>query len=375
MDSAPVPSSRRVRVLFICPNLRGGGAERVIVMLANRLDRARFEVSLAVVDMSGAVYRDKVCEGVSVIDLGRSRVRYALPRLVALIRARRPDLVLSTVGHLNLAIASVRGLVPRRTRLIARETSVVSRNLAGEAHPWFWGFLYKRVYPRLDHVICQSRDMHDDLTSVFAFPASRASIVGNPVDIRAIRRFVEDVQPVNRTVSTGTCRLVAAGRLSPEKGFDILIEALALCRDSTLRLTIIGDGPEANRLKEVARARGVAAQIEFRGFVTDPYRLFAAADAFVLSSRFDGFPNVVLEALACGTPVIACPAPGGTADIIRSIPECELAESVSPEALSEAICRWRARQPGRVSADVVNQYDVDVIAHQYEQIFLRVVEP
>lgn len=365
--------SPRVKVLLILPNLRAGGAERVMVMLANHLDRARFEVSLAVVDMSGAAYRDKIGAGVRVIDLGRSRVRYALPMIVALIRARRPDVVLSTIGNLNLAIASVRGLLPRQTKLIARETSVVSRNLAGQANRWFWAAMYRFVYPRLDHVICQSRDMYADLTDRFAFPADRASIVNNPVQIAEIRRIVEGARVPDVPAPTGGGHLVAAGRLSPEKGFDLLIEALALCRDPTLRLTIVGDGPEATKLKELAQARSVAAQTEFRGFVPDPYPLFAAADAFVLSSRFDGFPNVVLEALACGTPVIACPAPGGTADILRPIPQCELASSVSAEALAEAISRWRSRRPGRVAADVVSQYDIGVIARQYEQILVDVV--
>jgi glycosyltransferase involved in cell wall biosynthesis len=146
---------------------------------------------------------------------------------------------------------------------------------------------------------------------------------------------------------------------------------MALCPDLPMHLTLLGEGPEEQALRRLAASLGLQGRVEFAGFVTDPFALFARADAFVLSSRFEGFPNVVLEALACGTPVIATPALGGVREIIDTIPQCELADEVSAEALAGAIRSWAARRPGRVDAAVLAPFRVERIVSLYETEILR----
>ena len=160
-------SEKRRRVLFLIPTLTGGGAERVVVTLLQHLDRRRFDLALAVVDTRGAAFRDEVPPDVEFIDLGCRRVRHALPKLVRLLRRRRPDVVLSTLGHLNLALSIVRPLLPGSTRYIARETTVVSHGIAEYPRPRLWAWAYRRFYGRFDRVICQSRGMRTDLVEAF----------------------------------------------------------------------------------------------------------------------------------------------------------------------------------------------------------------
>ncbi len=112
--------------MVLIPSLRGGGAERVIVALLRHLDRTKFRLMLAVVDMREAAYQDYVPNDVELIDLGCSRVRYALPKIIRLIWQQRPEVVFSTLGHLNLALAIVRPLLPDGVRYVAREACVVS---------------------------------------------------------------------------------------------------------------------------------------------------------------------------------------------------------------------------------------------------------
>jgi glycosyltransferase involved in cell wall biosynthesis len=367
-----VPDTRR-QILFLIPSLCGGGAERVIVTLMRHLDRSKFRLALAVVDTRAAAYRNDLPQDVEFIDLGCARVRYALPKIVRLIRQRRPDVVFSTLGHLNLALAIMRPLLPAGVRYVARETAVVSENIRYYPWPALWGWAYRRFYGWLDTVVCQSRDMRDDLVENFALPPQKDVVINNPVDMERIRLLMAEplvtgFEPENGNDGNPLIQLVTAGRLTPQKGFDLLIEALALSGKPNLRLTILGEGPLHSELERLAQDRGVAQQVRFVGFQKNPYPFFARADAFVLSSRYEGFPNVVLEALACGTPVIATPAPGGVREILEGMAGCVLADSVTAEALAAIMGKWGKISRRPVPAGAVTPFSIKQIICQYDAL-------
>jgi glycosyltransferase involved in cell wall biosynthesis len=361
-------------VMFLVPSLRGGGAERVIVTLLRHMDPVRFRVTLVVVNLHGAVYQDDVPDHVELVDLGCERVRYALPGIIRMVWRWRPEVVFSTLGHLNLAMAIVRPALPDSTRYIARESCVVSEIVVGYPWPRWWRWAYRTFYRRFDRVICQSQDMRDDLVSNFNVPSAKVTTIHNPLDIDRIRRLASDDEgPAAECMGTHgarpRCQLVAAGRLAHQKGFDLLIEAIALCHDPDIHLTILGDGPLRRELQALVLAKGLGAQVTFCGFQRNPYPFFARADAFVLSSRFEGFPNVILEALACGTPVIAVPAPGGVREILKNEGACVIADAVSSTALASAISGWRKRDATRLDAQAAAApYAVGHITRLYEEV-------
>jgi len=234
---------------------------------------------------------------------------------------------------------------------------------------------YRRAYPRFDLVICQSAYMRDDLIRHFAFPRSKAVVIHNPVDTERIRRLASNGHPVSdRGRSASACsgrmpHLVAAGRLSREKGFDLLIEALALCDAIRPRLTLLGEGPLRSALERLAIDKRVADRVCFAGFQNNPYPFFAQADAFVLSSRYEGFPNVVLEALACGTPVIATPAPGGLAEIASIAGGVAVASAVEARALSTAIEQFLTGKTKTAQISLAS-FHVDRIVDQYQKLLM-----
>ncbi len=370
-------SAPRTRVMFVVPTLRGGGAERVMVTLLRQFDRELIDPVLVIVDGSGAVFGEQLPADLPVVDLRCSRVRYAIPRLVQCINDHRPSVVLSTLSHLNLALALLRPILPRTTRFVAREAFIVSQGLASYRFPALWRFLYRWLYKRFDLVICQSQTMLDDLILVSGIPVGRTVVVNNPVDVEWIDTVIGggSARPGWHDRAAGTLRLIAAGRLSQEKGFDILIDAIALLPDHAVTVAILGEGPLEGSLRKLADQRGVSERVRFLGFQRDPFEWFAQADALVLSSRHEGFPNVLLEALACGTPIIATPAPGGTREILAGIPYCEVAHAITAPALADAIGRWRAGGRQRIERGAVARFLAPAIARRYEELLVGIAGP
>src|SRR2546422_1465371 len=161
------------RVLLLLPSLAGGGAERVFLTLVRHLDRSRFEPHLAVLQAQGA-YGEDVPKDIVVHDLKASRVRYALSGIVRVARKVRPHAILSTLGHLNLALIACRHLLPSSTRLLVREAAIASAVLVQETrHPQFWKWLYRRLYRRADRVVCLSDSMVNDMVDHFNVPRNK----------------------------------------------------------------------------------------------------------------------------------------------------------------------------------------------------------
>jgi glycosyltransferase involved in cell wall biosynthesis len=296
------------------PNFAGGGAEKVALTLLNGLDRNRFAPELAVFEAAGPL-SDGVAPGIPLHDLGRPRLRRALPALVRLIRARKPAAVFATQGYVNLALLAVRPALPGATALVVRESNTLSQSLPNLPYPWLGRLAYRLLYPRADAVICQHRQTEREMTADFRVASKRVQSLPNPVDVAALRAAAE---PPLREPGSGL-RFVAAGRLTRQKGYDRLLDLMAAL-PAEARLTIYGVGADESALQRQAAGLGLAARVRFAGFKRPLAPALAGADACLVPSRWEGLPNVALEALACGTPVISSPAAGGIAELAEEAP-------------------------------------------------------
>lgn len=357
---------RPLRVLFAVPSLAGGGAERVVLTLLAHLDRTRFAPELAAGTLAGP-YADQVPPATPAHDLGRARARGAVLRLAALVRRTRPDVLFTTLGHLNLLAMLARPLYGRPgPALVARETNIPSLNLAQSPHPRLFRLLYRLLYPRFDRVVCQSRDMQGDLVENFGLPAGRARVIPNPVDAEAVRA---KARAGGADLPPGRVNLVAAGKLLRQKGFDLLLEALALLPADRFHLTILGQGPLREPLEAQVRRLGLAGRAVFAGFQANPYPWLAGASLFVLSSRYEGLPNVALEALTLGTPCVAFRCPGGLDEIIREGENGLLAEPENPADLARAIRQAADNPPDRAAvAASAGRFRVERVVREYEDL-------
>lgn len=326
--------NQRIRVLLLIPHLCGGGAEHVTALLARGLSPEKYDVHLGLVTEAGTEGAP-LPDWVTVHTLGARRVRAGAFRLLGLVRRLRPQVILSGMVHLNFLVLSLRPVFPRGTRVLVRQNATVSAALAAGRRPLFTRLLYRLLYPRADGVICQSPAMADDLARELGIDAEKLSVLPNPIDFEGIRAAQDEPYQW----SGPGPHLLAVGRLAPEKGFDLLLEALAEVRSEFPRadLVIAGAGPEEAAQRQQCQNLALGEAVVFAGRVDRPYRFFAGASLFVLSSRQEGMPNALLEAAAAGLPLVALPASGGVVDLLAGCPGAWLAPAISAAELARAL--------------------------------------
>lgn len=365
-------SLRLKRILFVIPTISGGGAERVFSTLLDHLDRNRFEIHLALLNVQAPASRE-IPPDVRIHDLKCSRVRHVLPALVKLVWKIRPDALLSTVGHMNLALIASRLFLPRRTRVLVRESTIASVWLRDStSRLWMGRWLYRCLYNRADRVVCPSSFILEDLAKNFGVSRAKLVRIYNPVDVDKVRSFANsEGSPYN---GPGP-HLVAVSRLSAEKGLDLLLDAMPAILQlfPDVQLTVLGEGPLLADLQDRSKKLTVAEHVHFLGFQKNPWRYVKYAHLFVLPSRFEGIPNALLEAIALETPVVATDCAGG----IREVQEChQTMILVAPENASELakgiVRACQAPPHGRQGATAVGQrlrkFDLYQVVEQYNRI-------
>ncbi|MCF8496438.1 MAG: glycosyltransferase [Alphaproteobacteria bacterium] len=308
------PDSAPRRVVFILPSLTAGGAERVLIGLMNGLDRGRFEPFLIVVNGKGPL-RNLIHEDIPFHDLGGRRVSRSLFKLFRCLKSLKPNIVVSTMAHMNFAVLLMRPFFPK-TSFIVRE-AITPSFILGE-HPRLAGLIgaaYRILYPRAHLVFSPAQAIIDEFRGILGMKCKNHKILYNSVDMQRVR--AEEIIPDQIAKQPGEgLRFVAAGRLHTQKGFDRLVEALENFQSlPPWRLDILGEGPEREHLETMIREKGLEGRVILRGRQDNPWPWYAAADCFLLPSRHEGLPNVVLESLACGTPVIATAESGGIEEI------------------------------------------------------------
>ena len=293
------------------PSFSGGGAERVVLNLLRGLYNRGYPVEIIVFNKSGPLLT-LLPVGVPIHDLGTITLRYSIVSLVKKLQQLKPKIVFSTLGYTSVALLAVSWLLPRKTEIWVREANLPSISLPNNPYPKLMGVLYKLLYGRANKLICTSRRMKNEFSLDFLVSEEIMDILPNPVDIDTIRRLSMPKKYFDR----GGLRYVAAGRLTFQKGFDRLLYWFSELEDgSKSTLTILGDGELKNKLKKYSESLNISERIKFVGFCNNPWQWYAGADVFLLPSRWEGMPNVVLEALACGTPVIATQESGGIKEI------------------------------------------------------------
>ncbi len=347
------------RITMVSPNLGAGGAERVMLNLMAEFVSRGLDVDLLLMRREGELL-EQVPEPVSVIDLGGGRPRQIIRPMRRHLIARRPDAVLTAHSSLNWAACLATRLARIDARCVVREENTLSAALArlGWTTRWLRPMLLRRACGGCHHVAV-SKGAAADFRRVVGLSDDRVSAIYNPViDARLLQKARERVD--HPWFKARIPVIVAVGRLQRAKGFDVLLEAFArLIQRRAARLLILGEGPERQRLEILRTRLGLDDSVAMPGFVGNPYPYMRCADVFVLSSRWEGLANVLIEALACGARVVATDCPHGPREILDGGRFGVLAPMENPEALADGIC---ATLDGEVNAedpaDWLRQFEV-----------------
>ncbi len=305
-------SNQPAKIAFVLPNFFAGGAERVMITVANNLDRAQFKPIIIVFNHEGPL-RDLVAADIEVVSLGASRISHGARAFIRTIKSEKPDLIISTMFHLNMFVLLLKPFI-QGIPVIVREAVTPSyfQDSAFKRALLIIGYYF--LFPFADKILSPTKLVFEQMPRFLRNRSKKLAVIHNPVDADSIRAKTDAA--LRPALARNDQRLfVGAGRLVDQKGFDRLIEALASwkARDDW-RLVILGEGPDREKLQELIDKYGLH-QISLAGFQSNPWAYYAAADAFVLPSRHEGLPNAALESLAMGTPVIASASAGGIHEI------------------------------------------------------------
>lgn len=327
------------RIAIFSPSLRGGGAERVVATLASQFAKRGLEVDL-VLALAEGPQLDNVSPAVRIVDLKAGRVMKALLPLARYMRRERPIAMLSVQGHANVVAIVSRMLSHTDTRLVVSERNMVT--VEGESkfspreHAVF--ILTRFLYKKADGICTVSDGVSKNLSEVIRIPLSRVKTIYNPFDLNYIAKKAAEPLEHPWFAPGQPAVLLAVGRLSEQKDFISLIKAFSLLRaQRAVRLMILGEGEMRATLETMISEHGLGADdVQMPGFVANPFAYLARCALFVLSSRWEGLPGVLIEAMACGAPVVSTNCPSGPHEILEGGRWGQLVPVADVEALARA---------------------------------------
>lgn len=332
------------KLFVVIHSLRWGGSERVLINLLNGLDKEKFSITLVLYER---VFDYPLPENIDirVLDIYTGRnflillksFFFKIIKLAKLFGQNKPDVIFSLLSTTNVTVILAKLLSRVNCRLIVSEHTHPSENLKNEPYGFITKCLIRKFYPKADRIIAVSSGIKEDLIKNFNVPEKKIAIIYNPIDINNIRMLSEE-HVDHPWFQERIPIIVSVGRLTRQKGFPYLLRAFSILRKSFYcRLLIIGDGEERESLIKMAEDSGYRGDIEFIGFQKNPFKYMAKASIFVLSSIFEGFGNVIVEAMVLGLPVISTDCPSGPSEIITDGENGLLVPVGDEYALSEAI--------------------------------------
>ncbi|MBY5941289.1 glycosyltransferase [Halomonas sp. DP5N14-9] len=360
-------ASNKLTIAFVLPDARGGGAENVTIMLANHLSKWH-NIKLFLGKLRGDNLK-KIDSGVQIVEIGTTRGAVAVLKINRLSRMHKIDIMFGTLGMAH-AVALNSILLRRKTKCIARIGNTLSedvKNWSGVKYVAM--YLYQVVLILADVIVVQSDFMKYDLLS-FLFGAFKrhSSIhrIYNPINVEMLRRL----SCMDAGVDIGEYDVVAVGRLSRQKDLQTAITAFSMYRENYpgAKFHIVGQGLLVKELIEHAKSLSVESYLVFHGYVENPYPLMKSCRIFLSSSIYEGFSNVILEAVALNTAVVVSNCPGGNAEIVVEEKNGFFFEVGDYQTMYEKMLKAVDLE---VNSNDISSFDINRISEKYIEVALE----
>jgi glycosyltransferase involved in cell wall biosynthesis len=360
------------RVSIFMPSLGAGGAERSMIKLAGGIAARGYPVDLVLARAEGP-FLAEVPTSVRIVDLKACRVMTSLPALAKYLRRERPDALLSVL-HANLIAIWARWMTHVHTRLVISERNTLSSEIEHYSSDirFRWGPKLARLfYPFADSILAVSKGVADDLARVIRVSRQSIRVIYNPIVTPELKEksHASLEHPWFRAGEAPV--ILSVGRLTKQKDYPALIRAFAQIRQArSVRLLILGEGEERAALEGLAREFGLEPDIGLPGYVPNPYPYMVRSSLFVLSSRWEGLPGVLIEALYCGVPLIATDCPSGPREILSDGRYGRLVPIGDINAMALAIEDGLQGKIPRPPEESWHHFESKVVIEQYINVLL-----
>lgn len=367
-----------MRIALFLGSLGMGGAEAVAVSLANEFRARGCHVNVVLARESGP-FAERLGTGICVHPLQCKHVRQAVAPLITYLQETKPDVLLSSLTNCNIVALRARKRVDYNLRVAVSEHIVDSEhrtNAVTTAKRVMMRYLAKRAYRDADHVIAVSSGVADDVGGAFDVERHRIEVIHNPFELDEIQSLSEAHVEHPWLGSTEIPVILAAGRLTRQKSFGTLLRAFSIVRRAVnARLIILGEGADREELEALRDELELSDVVDLPGFDPNPYAYMAKASQFVLSSAWEGFGNVLVEAMACGCPVVSTNCRSGPSEILANGRYGLLVPVGDPDALAQAMkSTLRAPVSSRKLRDRAGDFSSDRIAAQYLSVLCKGME-
>ena len=358
-----VRGSAPLIAIFI-PSVHGGGAERAMIVFARELVRKGYRVDLVVTKFEGFL-QEVVPDGVRVVDLDRPKTMAALPRLVRYLKEHQPRALYSTIMNANVVAALAARMAKVQTRVIIRESNAPVSSPKNTLFRWVTYKAAPFAYRMSQGIIAVSEGVAEELSAMDHTLSEKVQVIPTPVISEEVLAQAEE--PVDHPWFAHKEKpvVLSAGRLEGHKGFSVLLKAFKRMRARVdARLVVLGDGSRRHQLLQEVERLGLGRDVAFLGFKRNPFAFMKRADLFVLASEYEGLPNVIVQAMALGAPIVSTDCKTGPSEILcngkygRLVPvgdEVALAQAMQEtlqeprgeEASRYALARYGAAEAAR----------------------------
>jgi glycosyltransferase involved in cell wall biosynthesis len=358
-------SSKKLSIFL--PSLYAGGAERSMLKLSGGLAAKGYPVDLVIVKAEGPLMAE-VPNAVRVVDLCSSRVLMSLLSLIRYLRKERPVALLSVL-HANFVAILAHRLAHVPTRIIVSERntlSIESRQSTSDFRMRLMPLLARFLYSWADGVVTVSKGVKNDLTKVVKIQNELTRVIYNPIVTPELRVKASDslIHPWFKPDEPPV--ILAVGRLTAQKDFVTLIKAFARVRKNYYaRLIILGEGEDRGALETIVNKLNIKNDVRLPGFVLNPLPYMVRASLFVLSSRWEGLPGVLIEAMYCGVPIISTDCPSGPNEILRNGQYGKLVPVGDVAALTKAMTAGLNGKIQRPPTDSWQDFELEIVVNQY----------